>query len=286
MNNAFVDLTSFDNSLSLFLKKTKVNCDSILFSAIEYALNGGGKRVRPSLMLLTAAVLDVPQSIVIPYALAIECIHTYSLIHDDLPAMDNDDFRRGRPTVHKVFGEAIAILAGDALLNSAYEILLEQILENTNQNLIEASFSLAKAAGVFGMVGGQASELVFSSANEQFDKNAEKNLFEIYAKKTGALIIESISIPCILASIPPIHFQTFRSIGRSLGLVFQLTDDIIDTISGVDDGELTIVNYIGIDSAKNLVKEKQSEIIQSFSNLPYQTISLSKYINTLCDRTI
>ena len=166
--------------------------DKTLEKAVKYSLTIGGKRVRPVLMLMVADVLGVDKREVMPFAVAIEFIHTYSLIHDDLPAMDNDDYRRGNLTNHKVFGEALAILAGDALLNSAYEICFRAI---SSHKSINASRILSNFAGGKGMVGGQALDVLSENDKTLFN---EDTLNKIHLNKTGKLILASAMIPWLL----------------------------------------------------------------------------------------
>ena len=167
---------------------------SILAESMRYSLLNGGKRIRPVLLLATANLLSVKDEDALPFALALEMIHTYSLIHDDLPAMDNDEFRRGKPSCFKAFGEANAILAGDGLLNEAYAVCFEECQKGEKQ--IAASQLLNECAGVKGMIAGQSADLLYTQNSE--DVNAD-NLEYIYEHKTGKLLLAPIAIASILS---------------------------------------------------------------------------------------
>ena len=245
----------FENELKSRIE-TINSSNQTLKDAMVYSLTVGGKRIRPVIMLAVAEVLCVDFNNVLPFAVALECIHTYSLIHDDLPAMDNDDLRRGKPTNHKVFGEAMAILAGDALLNYAYEIVLRSITDN---NSLSAGRLLALYAGAFGMVGGQALDIL--SENEIKD---EQTLYKIHENKTGRLLLASTLIPSCLCGNE--GFDKLSEYGKNLGLLFQVTDDILDVTSSIDklgktinkdanENKLTFVTLYGLDGAKKYAKE-------------------------------
>ena len=181
--------------IELWLKEyfeNKGSYDKKVYEAMTYSLEAGGKRIRPALFLNTYSLYKEDYKKAMPIAAAIEMIHTYSLIHDDLPAMDNDDLRRGKPTNHKVFGEAIAILAGDALLNEAMNIMFEYSLKN-GENALKASYIIAKASGVDGMIGGQVVDIL--SENKSIDLD---ELYYMHKKKTGELIKASVMAGAIL----------------------------------------------------------------------------------------
>ncbi|MDQ2879475.1 MAG: polyprenyl synthetase family protein [Pseudomonadota bacterium] len=194
-----------------------------LYRAMRHAAIGGGKRLRPLLVFATASLFGVDRDCAGRAATAIECIHVYSLIHDDLPAMDDDDVRRGKPTVHKLFGEAIAVLAGDCLHALAFEILADPATHPDPFVRIELVLDLARAAGPAGMAGGQAMDL-----------EAEKTSFDLatvtrlQAMKTGALIAASVEAGAILGRLAPEGRTGLRGYARDLGLAFQIADDILD----------------------------------------------------------
>ncbi len=229
---------------------------AVLAESMRYSLQAGGKRIRPVLFLAALdglARLDVSKEL--DYAVAIECIHTYSLIHDDLPAMDNDDFRRGRPSNHKVFGEANAILAGDALLSYAFDLLLRRAA--VDRRHARASLALSRAAGAEGMVAGQSADLFY----ERKEAGKEELKF-IYANKTGRLIAAPLVMAAELAGRSQPEMEEF---GMKLGMLFQLTDDILDEKGdaslgktlGKDkaEGKLTAVRVFGMAGAERLADE-------------------------------
>lgn len=227
---------------------------AILGESMRYSLLNGGKRVRPVLALACADVLGIAHEEVLPYALALEMIHTYSLIHDDLPAMDNDDYRRGKPSSHKQFGEANAILAGDALLNEAYAICFEECLKGEKYAL--AARFLNECAGIYGMLAGQSADLYYSQAEAEV---SESELLYIHENKTGKLLLAPVGVVGILSGNK--GYLALENFGRLLGRLFQITDDILDVTgdsqslgktAGKDEKEnkLTYVKLYGLDGAK------------------------------------
>jgi geranylgeranyl diphosphate synthase type II len=231
-----------------------------LDEAMRYSLLAGGKRIRPVLSLATAEALDRPRADVLPLAGAIELIHTYSLIHDDLPAMDDDDLRRGRLTCHKVFGEDVAILAGDGLYAEAFRLLLTD-QQGEPIHLLAAARELASATGVGGMVGGQ-----YIDVAETAPDGAE-GLRRLHELKTGRLI--AASIECVLLLVgdhKPDTIGAFRAFASELGVLFQIVDDILDVTGseetlgkqqGADErlGKRTYVTEFGLDGARRLAGE-------------------------------
>lgn len=192
---------------------------------MRYSVFAGGKRLRPALLLLSARACGLSFKDAMPVACAAEMIHTYSLIHDDLPAMDDDDLRRGKPTSHKKFGEAIAILAGDALLNMAFEtaFLCRFNRRLAPKNVLEAISELAGASGASGMIGGQVLDI--TSENKKIGKSALSRLHE---KKTGALIRASVVCGALMSGAKPEVVKSFAEYGEKAGLAFQIADDILD----------------------------------------------------------
>ena len=195
----------------------------VLREAMKYSLLAGGKRLRPALCLASHAACGGREDDVLLSASALEVIHTYSLIHDDLPAMDNDDIRRGLPTNHKVYGEAVAILAGDGLLSEAFLMILDTADRIPVENVISALNEVADAAGPAGMVGGQVQDIL--SEDKEPDK---ETLLYIHKHKTGALIASSVSMGGILAGADNATLTALRKYGEALGLAFQIIDDILD----------------------------------------------------------
>jgi farnesyl diphosphate synthase len=228
--------------------------------AMRYALMGGGKRIRPFLVLNSARLFDVPEIGALRTAAAIEMVHSYSLVHDDLPAMDNADLRRGRPSVHRQFDEATAILAGDGLLTQSFEVLAD---EETHANPLvraELVLALAQAAGAAGMVGGQMIDL--EAQHAKLDLEAITKLQRL---KTGAIIRFSCEAGAILASAPPKERRALQLYADDLGLAFQIADDLLDVESsaavtgkpvGQDQaaGKATFVAVLGVDEARRRAK--------------------------------
>ena len=199
-----------------------------LTKAMRYSFLNGGKRLRPVLVFASGEMFGVNEGLLLPYAVSVEMVHTYSLIHDDLPAMDNDDLRRGKPTCHKVFGEAEAILAGDALLTLAFEIIANDKYTSPVPDKIrlEAIKKLSIAAGYGGMVGGQFGDII----SENKSITAQEMNF-IHNKKTGALISYSCYVGALISNISVKDVNNLEDYGYNLGLAFQITDDILDITS-------------------------------------------------------
>jgi len=245
--------------------------------AMYYSLINGGKRLRPFLVCQTAKLFNVPETISFPVAASLEMLHTYSLIHDDLPAMDNDDFRRGKPTCHKQFDEATAILAGDGLLTYSFEILSSApgISDKTKIKLIEL---LSKRAGAFnGMIAGQMLDLQTDKTPELSNEQVIKHIEEM---KTGCLIAYACQAGAILGNASNEEYNIITDYARKIGIAFQISDDILDVIGdsklmgktlGKDEkqGKLTFVSLYGLDKAKSIAEELISDaqkIISIFDN--------------------
>lgn len=247
-----------------------------ILDAMDYSVFAGGKRLRPMLMEAAYQMFGGRGERVTPFMAAIEMIHTYSLVHDDLPAMDNDEYRRGKKTTHAVYGEAMAILAGDALLNYAYETAAEAMLKYADDQRCVRAFSvLARKAGVYGMVGGQVVDVESEKKHQSMDLS---KLDFIYRLKTGALLEAALMIGAILAGAGEQEVRKMEEAGTKLGLAFQIQDDILDVTStletlgkpiGSDDrnGKATYVSLVGIDRAKEEVRtlsEEAAAILDSF----------------------
>lgn len=202
-----------------------IDTPSIIHEAMRYSIAAGGKRLRPIMLLMTADLLEQKLENFAFAAAALEMIHTYSLIHDDLPAMDNDDLRRGKPTNHKVYGEAMAILAGDALLTQAFQIMADPAHAEvfSSSSLLAATHELALASGTEGMLGGQVLDL----QAEGCEINAE-DLEMIHARKTGKLLTVALRIGAILSQANPQQLEALTTYGEQVGLAFQVVDDILD----------------------------------------------------------
>jgi len=210
-----------------------------LNEAIRYSLLAPAKRLRPLLTLMAAEACGAPVDEALPAACAVEMIHTYSLIHDDLPAMDDDDLRRGQPTCHKVFGEALAILTGDALLTLAFEVLARHV--RPAEAAVECCTVLASAAGPSALVGGQADDLAVQESS-----GSAELLEAIHARKTGALFIASLELGTIVAGADRPEREALRQYGRQLGLAFQITDDLLDVRGSTD----SLGKQVGKDSTR------------------------------------
>lgn len=204
--------------------KEKGTYNKVIYDSSSYSLNIGGKRIRPILFALSYFIYREEYKSIMPMACAMEMIHTYSLIHDDLPCMDDDDLRRGKPTNHKVYGENIAVLAGDNLLNEAMILMMNYSLKN-GENSLKAACEIAKAAGAEGMIGGQVVDII--SEGKEISKG---ELEYMHSKKTGALIKASILGGAILAGAPERDLEFLEKYGEKLGLVFQIKDDILDVV--------------------------------------------------------
>lgn len=222
------------------LPKTAVYQKSVIDS-MEYSLKAGGKRLRPILLIEACRALGGDVKKAYPFACAVEMIHTYSLIHDDLPAMDDDDLRRGKPTNHKVFGEGIAILAGDGLLNYAHELMIKSIVEDVeNKSLPRAAYEISNAAGVYGMIGGQCADL--EGEGKPVDL---KTLEFIHRHKTGALITAPLKAGAIIGGATKEQLESIEKYGEAIGLAFQITDDILDVVGD----EKSLGKKVGSDEA-------------------------------------
>ncbi len=227
-----------------------------LYRAMRHASIGGGKRLRPLLVFATAQLFAVDRNCAARAALAIECIHVYSLIHDDLPAMDNDDMRRGKPTVHKLYGDATAILAGDCLHALAFEVLAHDATHADPFVRAELVLDLARAAGPAGMAGGQMMDIEAKKAS--FDL---PTITRLQAMKTGALIASAVEAGAILGKVPPEGRTGLRGYARDVGLAFQIADDLLDYEGDEDKigkrihkdekaGKETFLSLLGVDRAR------------------------------------
>ena len=241
-----------------------------LEEAMRYSLLAGGKRIRPVLALATAEAVGRERASVMPLAAALELIHTYSLIHDDLPAMDDDDLRRGRLTCHKVFGDDVAILAGDALYAEAFKLLLSR-QAGESRSVLAAAARLAGATGVQGMVGGQYIDVTETAGAGDVD------LRRLHELKTGQLI--AVSIECVLlleAEDEPDTMEAFRAFAGELGVLFQIVDDILD-VTGSEEtlgkqqgadvrlGKRTFVTEFGLDGARAMAEESRERAVAALS---------------------
>lgn len=266
----------------------------IIFEAMNYSVRAGGKRLRPILMEETYHMFGGSSAVIEPFMAAIEMIHTYSLVHDDLPAMDNDEYRRGKKTTHAVYGEAMGILAGDALLNLAYETAAKAFdMEVADTRVARAFAVLAKKAGVYGMVGGQVVD-VESEKSDDCSITREKLDF-IYRLKTGALIESSMMIGAILAGASSDEISRVEQIAAKLGLAFQIQDDVLDVTSTLEvlgkpvgsdekNNKATYVTFEGLDKAVSDVERISKEAEEQLDDLGYDDAFLKELFEYLIHR--
>lgn len=266
----------------------------IIFVAMNYSVRAGGKRLRPILMEETYHMFGGSSAVIEPFMAAIEMIHTYSLVHDDLPAMDNDEYRRGKKTTHAVYGEAMGILAGDALLNLAYETAAKAFdMEVADTRVARAFAVLAKKAGVYGMVGGQVVD-VESEKSDDCSITREKLDF-IYRLKTGALIESSMMIGAILAGASSDEVSRVEQIAAKLGLAFQIQDDVLDVTSTLEvlgkpvgsdekNNKATYVTFEGLDKAVSDVERISKEAEEQLDDLGYDDAFLKELFEYLIHR--
>ena len=270
----------------------KEGYQSVIMDAMEYSLTAGGKRLRPMLMQESYRLFGGCDSVIEPFMAAIEMIHTYSLVHDDLPAMDNDDYRRGRKTTHVVYGEDMGILAGDALLNYAFETAAKAF-----DMAPEKSFQIGKAlqvlagkAGIYGMIGGQVVDV--KSTGSVISGNM---LDFIYKLKTGALIESSMMVGAVLAGANQEQVKTVEEIAGKVGLAFQIQDDILDVTSTADvlgkpihsdekNDKTTYVTWKGLEEAKRMVDEISHEAVSMLKILSPQDDYLEQLLKSLINR--
>lgn len=257
-----------------------------IFEAMNYSLKAGGKRLRPILTLEACRIVGGNEEDVIPFAIAIEMIHTYSLIHDDLPALDNDDLRRGRPTNHKVYGDAMAILAGDGLLNYAFEIMLKSSIGKENPaKYLNAINEIAKSSGVYGMIGGQVVDI------ESEDKKIEMEKLDfIHLNKTAAIIVGCMRAGAIIGDATEEQLENITKYATNIGLSFQIADDILDITgdesklgkkvgSDIDNNKSTYPSLIGLEKSKEIANDLINEAKTRISNIKGDT----EFLNDLAE---
>ena len=269
-----------------------------IFEAMNYSLLAGGKRIRPILMeeayKMFAAKNGTETKGIYPFMAAMEMIHTYSLVHDDLPAMDNDEYRRGKKTTHAVYGETMGILAGDALLNYAFETASEAFDdEDVNPAYLKAYQVLAKKAGAYGMIGGQVVDIETEGMTaEQVTKD---RLEYIHLLKTAALLESSLMIGTILGGGSKEEIAIMEQIGRKVGIAFQIQDDILDVTSSMEvlgkpigsdekNNKVTYVTLVGLEKAKETVAALSQEALDLMEQLPVQSEFLKETIIYLIHR--
>lgn len=284
------------NEINLNLEKTfhnNLDTPAVIVEAMKYSLFAGGKRLRPILMMETCRALEGDVEVIMPLALGMEMIHTYSLIHDDLPAMDDDDLRRGKPTNHKVFGEATAILAGDGLLNYAVETMLlgtKGLSGDMLLNYISAMKTIMSASGIQGMIGGQVADMLSEDQVIGLDE-----MDYIHLHKTAALLEACVQSGCIIANAEPATSGRLISYSHRIGLAFQIVDDILD-IEG-DEADLgkpigsdeknhksTFVSLYGLEASKIRVDELEKEALEMLKPIGERTAFLQELATFVCRR--
>jgi len=264
--------------------------------AMHYAVSGGGKRLRPMLMAETAALFGDTGESLARFMTALECIHTYSLVHDDLPAMDNDDYRRGRKTTHIVYGEGMAVLAGDGLLNYAFETAasaFDYASETAEyQRVARALQILGRKAGIYGMIGGQCADLRAEELGEDVTKDM---LLYIHEHKTAALIQAAMMIGAVLAGADDEAVSQLEKGAYNIGIAFQIQDDILDVTSSLEvlgkpvgsdekNNKLTYVSMHGLEESRKQVEELSREAIVILQSFPRRNLFLEELVEQLIYR--
>lgn len=264
----------------------------VIMEAMNYSILAGGKRLRPMLMSETYRLFGGRSEVIEPFMAAIEMIHTYSLVHDDLPAMDNDEYRRGKKTTHAVYGEAMGILAGDALLNYAFETATKAFdMEPENPNIGKALQVLSRKAGIYGMVGGQVVDIL----SENDGNITREKLDFIYRLKTGALIESSMLIGAILAGATVKEQNAVQNAATEVGLAFQIKDDILDVTSTLEvlgkaigsdekNNKATYVAFEGLDKAEEDVASHTENAVSYMDSLVVKNEFLNELLLYLISR--
>ncbi len=259
----------------------------VLYDAQKYSLLAGGKRIRPVLVMETCRALGGNESVAVDFAAAVEMVHTYSLIHDDLPCMDDDDLRRGRPTNHKVYGEAIAILAGDGLLTDAFGVILGNQTASA-QAKANAALALSQGAGSFGMVQGQVIDM-YGEQNEL----SQEELLELHRGKTGALIKAAVKLGCFAAELDASdpRIEALSLYAEKIGLAFQVIDDVLDCTQSAQalgksvgsdqrDGKTTFMSFYSVTDAKEYARKLTRQAIEAVTTVPdtQGLVELAEYL--------
>lgn len=256
--------------------------DSPLVQAMKYSVLGGGKRYRPLLLLSTGEALGASPEVALPFGCAVELIHSYSLIHDDLPSMDDDDFRRGKPSCHKAFGENIALLAGDALQTLAFEVMASAPLaKEAEMHKVQALAELSRRAGWRGMIGGQLLDITLTP-----DTISEATFHELIRKKTAALITVSVRIGAMLAGADTSRMEAITVFGENIGLAFQTRDDLLDALEDAqrkDAFRPNSVSLFGLEGAMERLDSFVSEGLQALDRVGLDSEELRYLARKLLD---
>lgn len=265
----------------------------VIMEAMEYSLMAGGKRLRPMLMQETCRLFGEEPETLKPFMAALEMIHTYSLVHDDLPAMDNDEYRRGRKTTHVVYGEAMAILAGDGLLNYAFETAMKSFtMEGDLEKKARALSVLAQKAGIYGMIGGQTADI---EAEDLGDQVTTEHLMFIHAHKTSALIEAAMMTGAILAGASQEEIAQIEKAAYEIGIAFQIQDDILDVTSTLEmlgkpigsdakNHKTTYVTLKGLEESRKEQQELSLHAIETIRNIGYSNDFLMELVTSLITR--
>ena len=285
------EVQNIENILCKYLPE-QTGYQKLIMEAMEYSLMAGGKRLRPMLMKETYELFGGTDEVIEPFMAALEMIHTYSLVHDDLPAMDNDEYRRGRKTTHVVYGEAMGILAGDALLNYAFETAAKAFTMFPDKSLQigKAMQVLAGKAGIYGMIGGQVVDVTSVGKSVSKDK-----LDFIYELKTSALIESAMMIGAILAGAGDADVKKVEQIAKNVGIAFQIQDDILDVTSSVEvlgkpvlsdekNEKTTYVTLVGLENAKKYVEQISNDAIVALQEFEAKNPFLEELLRQLIHR--
>lgn len=289
MNKIFENYKKLADQMLTKYNPVRPNLQKVIYEAMNYSLSAGGKRLRPALLMEFNRIFGGDANAALPFACALEYIHTYSLIHDDLPAMDNDDMRRGKPTCHKVYGEANAVLAGDALLTKAFELMAECDFDDKARQL-RAIACIAESVGTEGMIGGQVIDI--QSENKSIPYETLKTLHSL---KTGALIKAACVGGAILGGASEREISKVSDYAVNLGIAFQIRDDILDVIGSAEelgkpigsDSEScknTYVSLFGLEKSEELCREYTEKAISALDNLP-DTENLKLLAEEMVNRT-
>ncbi|MBR5509467.1 MAG: polyprenyl synthetase family protein [Lachnospiraceae bacterium] len=262
-----------------------------IMEAMSYSVQAGGKRLRPLMMYETYRMFGGEGNVIQPFMAAMEMIHTYSLVHDDLPAMDNDEYRRGKLTTHAKYGHAMGVLAGDALLNYAFETAASAFDQDEDARKVAKALQvLARKAGIYGMIGGQVVDVQSSGSS-----NDQEKLDFIYALKTGALLEASMMVGAILAGATEEEVRTAEQVASDVGLAFQIRDDILDVTSTLEmlgkpihsddkNEKTTYVTLKGLEQASKDVEQVSERALKRLASLPYENAFLTELIKSLIYR--
>ena len=286
-------IAHIEEVLNKYLPKEEGYAAKVM-EAMNYSVLAGGKRLRPMLMEETYRMFGGSEQVIEPFMAAQEMIHTYSLVHDDLPCMDNDEYRRGRKTTHAVYGEGMAVLAGDALLNYAFETACKAFsLTEDVQKTAKALTILANKAGIYGMIGGQTADIMAEDADP--DTVTEELLLYIHKNKTAALIQSSMMIGAVLAGADTKQINDIEKIGYNIGIAFQIQDDILDVTgtfeelgkpigSDEENNKVTCVTLMGLEKAKEEVAKLSKEAVTLLKEMGFEHDFLEKLIVDLIHR--